>query len=91
MSLMMTLTTKCPDCGERTEKRDLIFTEDGLDGDTVMTCEKCKRQIAVHWRLSLRTKAFRIDKQSLDQQFGIELVDADTYEKEEGDVSDPRS
>jgi predicted flavoprotein YhiN len=83
MALLMTLTTKCPDCGDRSEKKDLIFTSEGLEGDTVMTCsnEKCKRQMAVHWRLSVRTQARRIDKTVLDHQFTIDLSDEEEDER----------
>lgn len=85
--MLMTLRSKCPDCSKEIDKTTLIYPEEGIEGDLVVECLNtgCRKVFAVHWRLSVRTKSYRIESKSVDIQFQIELKE----EEEQGGSDEP--
>lgn len=82
--MLMSLKTKCPDCGAVIERSEPIFEDEGFQGSLSMICTGCHAIFSVQWRLTVKTKVHRVNPEILDQAFQIQLkADAEQGEDDE--------
>lgn len=75
--MLMQLKTKCPDCQKPLSKEQNIYLDEGIEGDIALSCKTpgCGCNLGVHWKVSVKTRTFRMEAKPLDLPFQIDLID----------------
>lgn len=82
--MLMQLKTKCPDCQKPLQKDQVVYLDEGTEGDLALNCKtpNCGCNLGVHWKVSVKTRTFRMEAKALDLPFQVDLIDESPIDEE---------